>query len=214
MGRVPPSDVDAEKAVLSAIMLDNTVVHTITQSLRPDDFYHPAHQLLYQAMVDLGDKNQPVDVTVLADYLKSNNLLDQVGGIAMLAEVSNYEATPANVEYYAGIVRDKSVKRSLIHVASEIVAQGYEDADPADELLDTAETQIFALSEDKARTTLRSLEDELHGAVDHIDKLMDQSGELTGLPTGFSSSPLRARPSKKRPFSFIPPCGNRLPKPK
>ena len=98
VGRVPPSDVDAEKAVLSAIMLDNTVVHAITQSLRPDDFYHPAHQLLYQAMVDLGDKNQPVDVTVLADYLKSNNLLDQVGGLAMLAEIANYEATPANVE--------------------------------------------------------------------------------------------------------------------
>ena len=104
----------------------------------------------------------------------------------MLAEIANYEATPANVEYYASIVRDKSVKRSLIHVASEIVAQGYEDADPADELLDTAETQIFALSEDKARTTLRSLGDEMHNAVDHIEMLMNRSGELTGLPTGFA----------------------------
>ena len=184
--RVPPSDVEAEKAVLSAIMLDNSVVYSIYQHLKPEDFYHPSHQQLYQAMVELGDQNQPVDVTVLADYLKSNSLLDQVGGLAMLSEIANFEATPANVEYYARIVRDKSVKRGLIQVASEIVALGYEDSDLADELLDTAETQIFALSQDKARTTLRTLGDEMHGAVDHIEMLMNQSGELTGLPTGFS----------------------------
>ncbi len=167
-------------------MLDNNVVYSIYQLLHPEEFYHPSHQILYQAMVDLGDKNQPVDITVLADYLKSNSLLDQVGGLAMLAEIANYEATPANAEHYAHIVRDKAVKRSLIHVASEITALGFEDAEPADSLLDIAESQIFALGQDKARTTLRSLGDEMHGAVDHIEMLMNRSGELTGLATGFS----------------------------
>ncbi len=186
MGRVPPNDVEAEKAVLSAIMLDNSVVYTIYQLLRAEDFYHPSHQILFQSMIELGDKNQPVDVTVLADYLKSNSMLEQIGGLATLAEIANFEATPANVEYYARIVRDKSVKRSLIHVSSEIAALGYEDADPADALLDMAESQIFALGQDKARTTLRTLGEEMHGAVDHIEMLMNRSGELTGLATGFA----------------------------
>ncbi len=182
---MPPSDVDAEKAVLSAIMLDDNVIHSVYDQLKPDDFYHPAHHFLYQAMLALRDKNQPVDLTVLADYLKSEDMLDSVGGPVVLAEIADFEATPANAEYYARIVRDHSIKRSVIGVASEIVQLGYEPGEPASELLDVAESKIFELSQAKSTTNLRPLNEATHEAMDHIDYLMTRGGDLTGLATGY-----------------------------
>jgi replicative DNA helicase len=184
-GRVPPSDINAEKAVLSAIMLDNNAIHQIYDRIKPDDFYHPAHQILYRAMVELKENNQPVDLPVLADHLSSAELLQSVGGAAALVEIADYEATPANVEHYAKVVRGNSVKRGLISVASEIVSLGYDPSESADELLDAAESKIFALSTDTALTTLRPLNEEMHDAVDHIDMLMTRGGDLTGIPSGF-----------------------------
>jgi len=184
-GRVPPSDISAEKAVLSSILLDNNAVHTVVAELKEEDFYHPAHQLLYNAMVRLKDDNQPVDLTTLAAHLQSHELLAAVGGVVALAEIADYEATPANALHYAKIVREKSVKRNLISVASEIVNLGYDQTEPADKLLDAAESKIFALSTEQAKTSLRSLSDATHDAVNHIDMLMNRSGELTGLPSGY-----------------------------
>jgi replicative DNA helicase len=177
-GRVPPSDVAAEKAVLSSVMIDNDAIHNVYTEVKPDDFYHPAHRVLYQAMVSLKDANQPVDLTTLADHLTSQKLLDAVGGPVALAELADYEATPANVLHYARIVRDKSIKRSLISVASEIVGLGYDPSGTSAELLDAAESKIFALSQEKATSTLASI-------GDHIEMLMNRGGDLTGCPTGF-----------------------------
>jgi replicative DNA helicase len=184
-GRVPPHDVEAEKAVLSAILLDNDVIHSVVTEVRSEDFYHPSHQMLFRSMVRLRDENEPVDLVTLAAYLKSEGLLDGIGGPVALAEIADYEATPANVLHYARIVRDRSIKRSLISTASEIVALGYEKGEGADELLDEAESLIFALSTEKANTSLSSIAVEMHDAVDHIDMLMKRSGELTGISTGF-----------------------------
>jgi replicative DNA helicase len=185
-GRVPPSDINAEKAVLSAILLDNDAIHSIVTEVEVDDFYHPAHQALYRSMLTLKDQNQPVDLTTLADFLKSNDLLDAIGGPLALAEISDYEATAANVIHYARIVRDKSVKRGLIHVASEIVNLGYDEAERSDELLDAAESRIFALSQARAKSALSPLDKEVHEAIDHIEMLMNRGGDLTGLPTGYT----------------------------
>jgi replicative DNA helicase len=184
-GRIPPSDLEAEKAVLSAILLDNDAIHTVYTEVKGDDFYHPAHQVLYRAMVTLKDDNQPVDLTTLADHLNAHKLLDSVGGPVALAEIADFEATPANALHYARIVRDKSIKRALISVATEIVGRGYEAAGSADELLDAAQTQIFALGQERAQTSLNSLAEGMHDAADHIEMLMNRGGELTGCPTGF-----------------------------
>ncbi len=184
-GRIPPHDVEAEKAVLSAILLDNDAIHAVVTEVREEDFYHPSHQILYRSMVRLRDENQPVDLTTLAAYLKGEGLLESIGGAVTLVEIADYEATPANIIHYAKIVRDRSVKRSLIATASEIVALGYEQGEPADTLLDEAESRIFALSTEKATTSLSSIAIEMHEAVDHIDMLMNRSGELTGLSTGY-----------------------------
>ena len=185
-GRVPPSDVAAEKAVLSAILLDNNTIHSVVTDLGEEDFYHPAHQLLYHAMVKLKDGNEPVDLTTLAAYLQARDLLEAVGGAVALAEIADYEATPANALYYAKLVREQSIKRNIISVASEIVSLGYDQTESANKLLDTAESRIFALSTEQAKATLKSLAVEMHDAVNHIDMLMNRSGELTGLSTGYN----------------------------
>jgi replicative DNA helicase len=184
-GRIPPHDIEAEKAVLSAILLDNDAIHAVVTEVREEDFYHPSHQMLYRSMVRLRDENQPVDLTTLAAFLKGEGLLESVGGAITLAEIADYEATPANIIHYAKIVRDRAIKRSLISTASEIVALGYEHGEPADTLLDEAESRIFGLSTEKANTSLSSISVEMHDAVDHIDMLMNRSGELTGLSTGY-----------------------------
>jgi replicative DNA helicase len=184
-GRVPPHDLDAERAVLSAILLDNNAIHTVYTEIKADDFYHPAHQTLYRAMVGLKEANQPVDLTTLADHLSDHKLLDAVGGAVALAELADYEATPANVLHYARIVADKSLKRSLISTAGEIVELAYELPGSADELLDASESRIFALGQAKARTTLSPIGTELHATIDYVEALMDRSGEPTGVQTGF-----------------------------
>ena len=173
--------------MLSAILLDNEAIHEIAGELRPDDFYVPAHRRLFAAMSSLKDANQPVDLTTLSDYLKSRDLLDSIGGPVVLAEIADYEATAANIAHYSRIVRDKAIKRSVIHTATEIAGLGYDHTADAATLLDTAESRIFALSQEKASVTLSPLSVEMHKAVDHIDLLMSRSGELTGVPTGFTA---------------------------
>ena len=184
-GRVPPHDIEAEKAVLSAILLDNDAIHSVVTEVRDEDFYHPSHQMLYRSMTRLKDDNQPVDLTTLAAYLKGESLLDSVGGPVMLAEIADYEATPANIIYYAKIIRDHAIKRSLISTASEIIGLSFEHGESAEKLLDEAEGLIFALSTAKASTSLSSISVEMHDAVNHIDMLMNRSGELTGLSSGY-----------------------------
>lgn len=185
-GRVPPNDLDAEKAVLSAIMIDQDVIHQVYDQLKADDFYHPSHQILYRAMVQLRDTNQPVDLTVLASFLRSEEQLEAIGGISTLAEISDYEATPANAEHYAKIIRGASVKRNLISVASEIVTAGFDPSEEAAKLLDHAESKIFELSQAEAKSSLAPLDEQMHDTFNHIEMLMTRGGELTGCSTGFS----------------------------
>jgi replicative DNA helicase len=185
LGRVPPHDLEAEKAVLSALMLDNRAIHSVFTEVKPGDFYHPSHVELYAAMLELQDENQPVDVHTLAAWLNDRKRLDALGGAVFLAELADYEATAANVVHHAQIVRDKSIKRRMIGVASEIVEAGFEQALPAQALLDVAQARIFEIGQSESRETFRSLKSGLQHAMDHVEALMERSGELTGVPTGF-----------------------------
>ncbi len=184
-GRVPPHDLEAEKAVLSALLIDNSAIHQVLNEVSPDDFYHPSHQQIYKSMLALQDENEPVDLHTLADYLKVKSLLDRVGGLIFLAELADYEATAANVRHHAQIVRDKAVKRNLIRVASEIAEASFDQTERADQLLDAAESKIFELGQAESRTTFTPLGSGLHDAMDHVDMLMKSSGELTGVPSGY-----------------------------
>jgi len=184
-GRVPPQDLEAERAVLSAILLDDQVVHAVYTEVKPDDFYHPAHRELYAAMVALKDAGEPVDLHTLSDYLNTQKKLDAIGGSVFLAEIADYESTAANCVHHARIVRDKSIKRSVIAAATQIVEEGFEQTDRADRLLDHAESRIFEIGQQRARVTFRSLHDEMQDTFDYVEMLMNRGGELTGLATGF-----------------------------
>jgi len=184
-GRVPPHDLEAEKAVLSALLIDNAAVHAVLNEVAPDDFYHPSHQQIYRAMLALQDENEPVDLHTLSDYLNTQKRLDRVGGLVYLSELADYEATSANVLHHARIVRDKAIKRNLIRVASEIAEASYEQSERAEQLLDAAESKIFELGQEESRTTFTPLDSGLHEAMNHVDMLMESSGDLTGVPTGF-----------------------------
>jgi replicative DNA helicase len=184
-GRVPPHDLEVEKAVLSALLLDNQAIHSVLTEVKPDDFYHPSHQQLYQAMLALQDENEPVDLHTLSDYLTRQKRLDAIGGVTFLADIADYESTAANVIHHARIVREHSIKRSLIRVATEIVEAGYERGDRADHMLDAAESRIFEISRAKSQVTFRSLHDEMNDALNYVESLMARGGQLTGVPTGF-----------------------------
>jgi replicative DNA helicase len=185
LGRVPPHDLEAEKAVLSALLLDNRAIHSVLTEVKPEDFYHPSHVELYQAMLALQDENQPVDIHTVAAHLSDHKRLDAIGGHVFLAELADYEATAANVVQHAQIVRDRSVKRRLIAVATEIVENGFEQADSAQHLLDVAQARVFEIGQEASRESFRSLKSGLQDAMDHVEALMERSGELTGVPTGF-----------------------------
>ena len=184
-GRVPPHDLEAEKSVLSALLLDNAAIHAAYVEVRPEDFYHPAHRALFQAMVSLREENEPVDLHTLSDYLTRQKLMDRVGGPVALAEVADYETTAAHVVHHARIVRDKAIKRRLIATATELVELGFEDGERADRLLDQAESKVFEISRETARETFRSLHDEMQSTFDYVEAVMGRGGELTGVPTGF-----------------------------
>ena len=184
-GRVPPSDLGAERAVLSSLLLDPRAFHEVMAEIRADDFYHPAHQTLFNAMVAVHDAGRPVDLITLSEHLMLAKQLDSVGGPVALAEIADFAATAANVAHHARIVRDKAVKRRLIGVATEIVQTGYEETESADKLLDFAESKIFDVSKAQSRSTFQNLHDEMPGVFDYVEGIMNRAGALSGLPTGF-----------------------------
>jgi replicative DNA helicase len=184
-GRVPPQDLDAEKAVLSSILLDNTALNAVYPELKPEDFYHPAHRQLFSSMIALFDESQPIDLHTLADWLNGRKLLDALGGPVFLAELADYEATAANVAHHARIVHDKALRRRLIETATDIVRTGFEWTGGAFELLEQAESQIFELSQQQSTTTFRSMHDELPDTFEYVDQIMHRAGQLTGCPTGY-----------------------------
>ncbi len=183
-GRIPPQDLNAERYVISALLLDNSSIHTVYMEIKPEDFYHPAHQQLYRAMLELQDANEPVDLLTLSNYLSERKLLDSVGGAAFIGELDDVATTAANVVYHARIIRDKAVRRSLISIATEIAESGYE-AEESNRLLETAESRIFEIARQKTSESFRSLHDEMDDALNYVEDLMGKSGELTGVPTGF-----------------------------
>ena len=185
-GRVPPHDLDAERSVLSALLLDPRAFHEVFAELRSgEDLYHPAHRTIYRAMLSIHEEARPVDLITLSEQLNASKQLDQVGGTVFLAEIADFAATAANVVHHARIVRDKAVKRRLAAVATDIVESAFADQGSADELLDFAESRVFEVSKAQSRTSFANLHDEMPGTFDYVEAIMNRGGELTGIATGF-----------------------------
>ena len=185
-GRVPPQSLEAEQAVLGCILLDNSGCFTASEHLKAEDFYRTPHQVLFQAMIDLGTSNQPVDILTLGEYLRKKELLDSAGGTAYIAGRSEVVPSTANLVHYAKIVREKSVLRRLIHTASEIIARGHEPGGDVDLFLDEAERTIFEIGQDRAKQGFVPVKDALKRTFKVIELLYEKRGAVTGVPTGFT----------------------------
>jgi replicative DNA helicase len=183
--RLPPQNRDAERSVLGSMLRDNGIIGDVVQIVRADNFYSDAHQKIYQAIVALYDKAHPADLVTLADYLKEQQQIEDIGGYPYLAELWDAAPTAANAEYYARIVRDKAIVRNLIHAGNEILRDAYDQNQPADELLGDAEKKIFEIASLGVTGQTYTLEQALADAYDRIDKRSTGDATTSGVATGF-----------------------------
>jgi replicative DNA helicase len=174
-----------EQSVLGAILLENEALAKVLETLDERDFYHDAHRWIFQAMIALFEENVPIDLLTVTERLRKNERLEAVGGASYLAELVELVPTAANVWHHARVVREKAVLRGLIHTATSIVTESYEDTDDVDILLDRAEQAIFEISQRKATTGFMHINAILKGSFKRIEQLYERKELVTGVPTGF-----------------------------
>lgn len=183
--RVPPQNIEAEQAVLGAMMIDKEAISKATEILREQDFYRQDHRVIFRVIVDLFNNSQAVDMVTIAEALKREGKLEDVGGVQFITYLANAVPTAANVSYHARIVEETGLVRQLINVATEIAGAGYEGTEDVNSLLDSAEQRILAVSERKMTRDFAPIKDVVMTAVDRIDELYNKKGGITGLATGF-----------------------------
>src|SRR5580765_1948629 len=183
--KVPPQNLEAESSVLGGILLENEAVNQVLELLRPEDFYRESHRKIFRSMIEITDRSEPVDLITLSEFLKSKNELGAVGVTAYLAPLADFVPTAANISYYARIVREKAILRSLISTATEIATRGYEEQGSVEEFLDSAEKVIFDISEKKIKASFVAVGDMITDTLKTIDKLYQRKEMVTGVPTGY-----------------------------
>ncbi len=184
--RLPPQAVEAEAAVLGAMMLEQDAISIAIEILDETAFYREANRKIYNAIIALYDRNEPTDLITLSEELDKRQELASVGGSFYLAGLVDSVPTAANVEYHAQIVLEKSQGRKLINVATQIASRAYASSEDTTELLDDAEQMVFSLSQHSARRGFTQLNPILHDTFENIEKLHEQDSTTTGVPTGFT----------------------------
>lgn len=184
--RQPPQDIDAERCVLGGILIEDGALVKVIEVLSPKDFYLERHAIIYEAMLELFERNDPQDLVTVNSLLKSKGRLSAVGGSAYLAELTGVLPVASNIVYYARIVRNKSVLRRLIQASSEIASLCYEETGDVDEVLESAESTIFEISQDKIRPSFYPLKTVLKEGVVKIQKLYERKELITGISSGFT----------------------------
>lgn len=180
----PPHDLDLERSVLGALLIDTDAIVRVVEFLRPEHFYRKAHVDIFQAITQLYESREPADLITLPIELKKMRRLEDVGGITYLSELINTVPTAANIEAYARMIRDLYVRRSLLTAASEIGNLSFED-DDVDALLDKAEQVLFAISNEKVHQDFIHIKETLEITFERLDELSKQKGSFRGVPTGF-----------------------------
>ena len=181
-----PHNLDAERSVLGAILLDNQAFHPAIEVLEAGDFYLDSHRRLFGRITHLSEQNRPIDLITLHDELERSDELEAVGGSAYLSSLVDGVPRVSNVEHYARIVKEKALLRNLINASSNIINQALEAEEEADEVLDRAEHAIFALAEERIRAGLLSLHEITKATIPHLDELFERRHHITGLATGFT----------------------------
>jgi len=183
--RLPPQNLEAEQCVLGSILLQQGALVKILELLAPEDFYREAHKNIFTAMVDLFEKNEPQDIITVTNVLKNKNKLDDVGGPAYLANLTDIVPVAANIIYYAQIIRSKAILRRLIQTSTEIAARCYEEQGDIDSLVDDAEQTIFEISRTKSNQDFQALSKIIPETFKRVEKLAEKKELITGVPTGY-----------------------------
>ena len=183
--RIPPQNLEAEQSVLGSILLKDKSLSAVLEILEPSDFYRNCHKLIFEAMIDLFEKNEPQDLITLTNLLKDKNQLDEIGGPSYLATLTSIVPVTVNIASYARIIRQKAILRNLIHVNTEIATRCYDEQGDIDILVDEAEQAIFQIAGRTGGQSFVSLKNIIPSAFDTVEKLFKRQELITGVPTGY-----------------------------
>lgn len=186
LDRIPPQNLEAEQAVLGAILLEKDALFRVIEYLTPEDFYRSAHQRIYRAMQEVSESGEPVDLITITADLQNKKILEEVGGVSYLTDLANSVPTAANIEYYAKIVEEKAILRRLIKVATEIASTGYSESEEISQIIGNAEKKIIELSQKRINDGFVPIKDILMETMDRIEHLHNKKGGITGIPSGFT----------------------------
>ena len=185
LGKIPPHDIDAEQAVLGSMLTDKDAVNSAIEVLKEDAFYRNDNQAIYQAIINLYNKSEPIDIITLKDELESMDKFEQVGGYEYLASLPDKVPTTANVQKYIKIVEEKALLRKLIKTANEIIELGYNPTEDVEDIMDGAEKKIFDIMQSKNQKGYTPIKDVLVESFTKLEELYNRKQHVTGVPTGF-----------------------------
>jgi replicative DNA helicase len=183
--RIPPQNLEAEQAVIGAILLQDEALITAMERINTEDFYDKPHQLIFEAMLQLGESNQPIDLVTLTSLLQDRGQLEEIGGVSYLSRMAHAVPTAANVDYYAQIIEEKSMLRRLIRTATQIVSEGYSGGEDVSGMLGDAERKILEISNRRSGSGFVLIRDVLMEVFDKVELLHENKGGTSGIPTGF-----------------------------
>ncbi len=186
IGRIPPHSVEAEQSVLGAMLLEKEAINTAIEIIRPDDFYKDANKEVYEAMLVLNNRNEPIDLITLSEELKRRGTLESIGGLTYLANLSSSIATTANTKYYCEIVQEKSILRRLISTSNEVMGLAYDNSEDVNFIIDKAEKNIFDITQGAHKKGFFPISEVLLSSFAQIEERAANKGQLTGLTTGYS----------------------------
>jgi replicative DNA helicase len=183
--RIPPSNLEAEMAVLGSILVDREMMATVSELVGPTDFYAHVHETIFLALVQLFERGEPLDKITLAEELQGRSLLDKVGGLPYLTSLMDTVPTAASAEYYAKIVREKSTLRGLIHAGTQVTQIGFESEEDVDGAIDRSEQIVYEVGRRQMHGDFSPIRKLLKGTFEQIDRLYHSRGDRTGLTSGF-----------------------------
>lgn len=184
-GRIMPQSTELEEAVLGAVLVDRDGLASVIEILRPESFYKDAHREIYQVMLELFQKSQPIDLLTVHEALKKSKKLDIIGGVNYLLELTNKVASAANIEYHARIIAQKFIQRELIRVSTVTIKESYEDEKDVFELLDEAEQNLYEITDTNLHSSYETLAALAVKARKEIEAISQKDEAITGVPTGF-----------------------------
>ena len=186
-GKIPPQAKELEEAVLGAVMLEKGAFDTVIEILKGECFYVEAHQIIFSAMTRLAGKSMPVDILTVTEELKSMGSLEQIGGPFTVMKLTNMVVSSANIEAHARIILQKFIQRELIRISGEILTESYEDTADVFDLLDSAESKLFEVTNNHLRKNYDSIDRVLVNTMKRIEDLRNKGDDITGVPSGFPS---------------------------